>query len=432
MKFLKIILLFVIFLISANCLFSQVETWLQKGQSAIIKKKYDEAIKNYSKAIQLDSSRTDAYYNRGLAYLYLEKYPDAIEDFSNVIKRDSSKTDAYNNRGLAYGFIGKVNEAINDFNYAIKLDSSFSMAYFNRGNAFMSLNNDNAALNDFNKSIAKDSSNPAVYFQRGTIHYSKGNYDNALYDFTKAIRMGFKPPKIFYNLGNTYYKLNQFDKAIKNYNEVLKLDSNDFEALNNRAIAFDKSGQKEKAENDRKKLQRIRGDTGIRPPVESLKYKKFTAPDSSFSISLPDGWNVALSDSVDVIELNVSPEPIKTIRDPYFVGVHLSLNLNMYKHWGKTSPDEIMDFWKGSVSTNIKDYYGYKKYTEKYFSRFDCQGLMTNIQIQITEKSVPLVLYEYALAKDNVLFFAYFQAPVSDFAYYQNIFDKAIESLILN
>ena len=167
------------------------------------------------------------------------------------------------------------------------------------------------------------------------------------------------------------------------------------------------------------------------PPVESLKFKTFSTPGNNYSISLPDGWNSALSDSSDVIELNISPEPIKKIRDPYYTGVHLSLNLNMDKHWGKSSPDEILDFWKGSVASNIKEYYTYKEYTEKYFTRFGCQGLMTNIQIQITEQSVPLVLYEYVLSKDNVLFFAYFQAPVTDFVYYQHIFDKAIESLIL-
>jgi hypothetical protein len=52
--------------------------------------------------------------------------------------------------------------------------------------------------------------------------------------------------------------------------------------------------------------------------------------------------------------------------------------------------------------------------------------------IQLTEQSVPLVLYEYVLSKENTLFFAYFQAPVTDFDYYQKVFEKAIESLILN
>ncbi|MBI5326465.1 MAG: tetratricopeptide repeat protein, partial [Ignavibacteriae bacterium] len=359
------------------------------------------------------------------------KYKEAVEDFNYVIVKDSTKADAYNNRGLCYGFLGKGIESINDINKAIQLDSSFSMAYFNRGNAFMSMDNDNEALRNFNKSISIDSSNPAVFFQRGTIYYSKGNHANAVSDFTKAIKMGYKTSKLYYNLANTYYKLNQFDKAVKNYNEVLKADSNDVDALNNRAMAYDNLGQKDKAENDRKKLQRMRGMESSLPPVENLKFKTFAPPSNIFSISLPDGWNYALSDSGDVIEINITPEPIKTIKDPYYSGVHLSLNLNMDKHWGKSGPDDIMDFWKGSVASNVKEYYGYRQFTEKYFTRFGYQGLMTNIQIQLTEKSVPLVLYEYALTKENTLFFAYFQAPVTDFAYYQKIFDKAIESLIV-
>ena len=63
--------------------------------------KYEEAIKDYDKAIELDPDYSDAYNNRGLAKYYLDKYGEAIKDFNKVIELTPNYTNAYYDRGNA-------------------------------------------------------------------------------------------------------------------------------------------------------------------------------------------------------------------------------------------------------------------------------------------------------------------------------------------
>jgi tetratricopeptide (TPR) repeat protein len=44
-------------------------------------KRFDEAIGDYTQAIQLDRNYSKAYYNRGLAYFNLNNMQKACEDF---------------------------------------------------------------------------------------------------------------------------------------------------------------------------------------------------------------------------------------------------------------------------------------------------------------------------------------------------------------
>ena len=64
--------------------------------------RYDEAIEECNKAIQLDPSRAVAYNNRGQAYTEKGKYDLAIADCNKAIELDPNLAVAYNNRASAY------------------------------------------------------------------------------------------------------------------------------------------------------------------------------------------------------------------------------------------------------------------------------------------------------------------------------------------
>ena len=63
---------------------------------------YDEALKDYDKAIELDPNYTFAYNNRGLAFYKLDKFEEALKDYDKAIELDPSYTFVYNNRGNAF------------------------------------------------------------------------------------------------------------------------------------------------------------------------------------------------------------------------------------------------------------------------------------------------------------------------------------------
>ena len=71
------------------------------------------------------------YYRRGFANVELEKYQEAIENFNKAIELDPNSAAFYSARGLVYVELGKHQEAINDYNKAIELDPNCKIAIEN-------------------------------------------------------------------------------------------------------------------------------------------------------------------------------------------------------------------------------------------------------------------------------------------------------------
>ena len=68
---------------------------------------YEEAIPNFTKAIQLYSDYALAYFNRGVSYSNLGEYQNAIDDYTKAIKLDPDDALAYSNRAAALWELGQ-------------------------------------------------------------------------------------------------------------------------------------------------------------------------------------------------------------------------------------------------------------------------------------------------------------------------------------
>ncbi len=104
------------------------------------KNDYEEAIKDYDRAIQVATQEglgnlflAGAYTNRGNAHLFADKADAAIADYNEALKRESNYADAIYNRGLAYASKGDILAATQDLNQAVEL-------YEQQGNRVMQKN----------------------------------------------------------------------------------------------------------------------------------------------------------------------------------------------------------------------------------------------------------------------------------------------------
>ncbi len=415
-----------IFLMTTS-LFSQAEVWYAKGQQALKSKNYEEAVEYFTRAVELDPSNYKYYEKRGLTYLYAEKPGQAIDDLTISVDINPKNADAYNNRGLAFSFQGDLDQAINDFNRAIDIDPNFGQAYLNRGSIYIQFKNFDAAMKDFNQAAKYEPNNPEVYYNRGRLHYSRENYKKAAGDFSKAIEKGLNLGKVFYNRGNAYFKQKKYKQSIKDYTKALSFDAGDLEALNNRAMAYDLSGQDKKAEADRKRLADIRGVEPEFPPVDKIKFKTYTDKEKHFWIDLPADWHAQTFADEEVSELIVSKEDPKD--GGYAVGVRMVFNKKMKEEYDIQGIAELIAFWEGSAQKNADDYYDYRIYSKKTMSRgAKYKGSLNLVHVKVTSESYYLQIYEMVMASEKDLFYAYFQCPQVQFEYYKKIFDKAIKS----
>lgn len=111
----------------------------------------DQAIKNYTRAIELNPRSVSAYEDRGLIYARQKKYLQAVADFTSAIKLDSKSAWLYRQRGLVYRELKEYENAIADYNQAIELDTEYVNAYYSRGFAFLWLKQSELACANFTK-----------------------------------------------------------------------------------------------------------------------------------------------------------------------------------------------------------------------------------------------------------------------------------------
>ena len=200
--------------------------------------------------VGLNPELINAYISRATAYKRKTKFEFAIEDYTKAIELDSDDPDIYHDRGVTYVEQDDFDHAIKDYTKAIKLNSKFTEAYYGRGNAHSGKNNYDLAIQDYTRAIQLDPNFSKAYYNRGVVYNYKGDVDLAIKDYIKAIELNPDDFKAYNNIGASYIKKGEIDRAIKNYNTAIELNPNDSIAYCNRGEAWLRLKEWNKAKSD--------------------------------------------------------------------------------------------------------------------------------------------------------------------------------------
>ena len=76
---------------------------------------YEQAIADYTRALELDDTLADAWFNRGCSFYEMGMYDESIEDLTRpsktAIEIDPTDDNFYGRRSLAYLFSDRLEEA---------------------------------------------------------------------------------------------------------------------------------------------------------------------------------------------------------------------------------------------------------------------------------------------------------------------------------
>lgn len=222
----------------------------------------NEALTDYTHAIELDPALAQAYYNRGITYKALGYREEALNDYTRAIELNHTLAQAYANRGLTYHELGRYNEALTDYARAIELNPTYALAYANRGNTYKALGHREEALNDYSRAVELDAVyakaygnrgielDPAfaqVYSNRGAAYATLGRLEEALTDYNRAIELDPAFALAYYDRGVTYTALGRLDAALVDYSRAIELNPTDAKAYNERGVVHNALGRLEKA-----------------------------------------------------------------------------------------------------------------------------------------------------------------------------------------
>jgi tetratricopeptide (TPR) repeat protein len=108
-------------------------------------------------------------YDSGVKYLGEKKYDLAISEFNKSLEIYPVSAATYNNRGFAYAKKGRYDLAISDFTKALEIEPNGPQAYYNRGITYVIKGQFDTALLDLNKCLNLDPINVAAYDARGSV-----------------------------------------------------------------------------------------------------------------------------------------------------------------------------------------------------------------------------------------------------------------------
>lgn len=201
----------------------------------------NDAIQNFSKAIQIKPKYSDAYWGRGMARKMKNEYKEASQDLEKAIQLDPKNYEAYISIAEVKYHLTDYTKA--DYYYSIylkKYPKDFD-TYSDRAFVRMQNLSIKEAIQDYTKAIE---SNPNKQYQdyldRGKAKYLIQQYDSANSDFNKAIEINPNSLDLLYSLGTFFVEKEKFNEAVSYFDKILILDNTNSRAYLYRG--FSKNG----------------------------------------------------------------------------------------------------------------------------------------------------------------------------------------------
>jgi tetratricopeptide (TPR) repeat protein len=253
-----------------------VETYLKRGWLYESLGRSEDAIADYSKAIELDPNNYEAWGARAMLHAKLSQWdkskadaaeehrlkiavwseeirkhpenpyawsgrafmyetflgrPDkAAADYSKVIELKPDDRNALSSRALCYRRLKQWDKALADYAKAQELETKKDVSneiFHARGNVYFEMKEWDKALADFSKVIQGDPKNGYNYWLRARVYLASGQEEKAIVDCSQGIKLNPEYRVLWQCRGASYQKLKQWDKAIADFTREIELAPKD-------------------------------------------------------------------------------------------------------------------------------------------------------------------------------------------------------------
>ena len=182
------------------------------------------AIKQFTKAIEIDSNFSAAYFYRGIAEFKLGNYATAINDFNKVNEIDTNVKVVHAYNGFAYRQLGDSENSLAAFaKYMSSQDELSALDYRLIGKAKMEVGDVDGAIEDFESALAKNNGESQHYHLYMAL-FGNEAYKEALTQINLAIAENKEFYGYYLNRGNTKLMLGDFINALVDYDHALYLE----------------------------------------------------------------------------------------------------------------------------------------------------------------------------------------------------------------
>jgi tetratricopeptide (TPR) repeat protein len=244
------------------------------GEEFIETANFNDAIAQFSKAIELDPDYVDAYIARANAFENLGKFEEASEDFSRALVFKPKEADISYKLGVTYNKLDKYEEALSALNKATKLAKRSLPSYQEKVKTLLALEDYKFAIKVADTALLLKE-NALNFYQHGLVNEKLGKPVDAEKDYLKAIAKDRRHIDSYLSLAELRTELNNLDQAMNNCNTVVNLDSRNTRAYLIRSEIYKKGLDYVSAINDISKIILIEPENPEMYYIRGTYYQEF-------------------------------------------------------------------------------------------------------------------------------------------------------------
>ncbi len=206
--------------------------YTRKADDAFFTGDFRQGLQLYSRAIQIDNTRHDAWLGQIYCLVELAQGKDADLWTGRALELFPEDPALLSLRAMMYANRGMVKRALNTSDYAISRKGADAHSYVARGYILLQADNRNSGF-CFTKAIELAGENDwQIPARIGFIYFKRRNYSRAMDFFQKACSLNLRNFWLWHHLGLCYRKLGFMEKARECFQNAL--DANpDFEESRN-------------------------------------------------------------------------------------------------------------------------------------------------------------------------------------------------------
>lgn len=241
------------------------------GLSYYSDKQYTKAVESLEVAVQADPTNVELRHIVAQSCLWAGQYQCALDGFRQILLTQPNSAAAHVLVGEALDGLGETPEAIAEFQQAAQVSPHEPNVHFGLGFLYWKSQDYARAKAEFQAELANDGNNAQAWAYLGDTEIKLGNQENAASALNKAIQLQSDIRLAYIDLGIVLSEQNKYKDAIADFRKAVELDPGQPDAHYRLARAYQALGEKNEAEKEFARVQRLRQelDNRLTPKMSS-------------------------------------------------------------------------------------------------------------------------------------------------------------------
>lgn len=193
---------------------SREASWIEKAEQSC------------KKAVSLAGDLADGHVCSGLVDNNTGHYEDAVREFQRAAQLDATSDDAFRGLATAYQRLGKLDDAEQTFLRAIQLRPQYWGGYAWLGSFYWGQARYDDAARMFSQLIALAPDSFQGYSDLGGVYLTQDRYDDAIRELEKSVSI-YPTSDAYSNLATAYFYRGDYSTAARTYEKALQTGGTD-------------------------------------------------------------------------------------------------------------------------------------------------------------------------------------------------------------